>query len=49
MQKPWRGAAYWVAPLALLSLLSHKAGSTHIDHQLKKCLTAGSHEGISST
>ena len=25
MQKPWRGAAYWLAPHDLLSLLSYRA------------------------
>jgi hypothetical protein len=29
MQKPWRGAAYWLPPHALLSLLSYRTQ----DHQ----------------
>ena len=24
MQRPWRGAAYWLAPYVLLSLLSYR-------------------------
>jgi hypothetical protein len=36
MQRPWRGAAYWIAPNGLLSLLSYRSqdqqprdGTTH--------------------
>ena len=31
MQRPWRGAAYWLAPHGLLSLLSYRTQ----DHQPK--------------
>jgi hypothetical protein len=35
MQKPWRGAAYWLAPHDLLSLLSYRTQ----DHQPGDCPT----------
>jgi hypothetical protein len=52
---------YWLASPGSLSLLSYRTqdyqprdGPTHkgtfpLDHQLRKCLTVGSHGGISST
>jgi hypothetical protein len=61
MQRPWRGAVYWLASPGFLSLLSYRiqeyqprdgtttVGSSLLDHNLRKCLTAGSHEDISST
>ena len=61
MQRPWRDVLYWLASPGLLSLLSYRTqdyqprdGPTHkgpfpLDHSLRKCLTAGSHGGISST
>jgi hypothetical protein len=39
MQKPWRDAAYWLAPLGLLSLLSN---GTH-DHLPRNGVT---HSGL---
>jgi hypothetical protein len=60
MQRPWRDVLYWLASPALLSLLSYrtqdyqpKDGPTHkgpfpLDHELRKCLTVGSHGHISS-
>ena len=59
MQRPWRSAAYWLASPGLLSLLSYRTqghqprgGTTHNGlgppHLMRKCLTAGSHGGISS-
>jgi hypothetical protein len=54
------GAAYWLASPGLLNLLSYRTqdyqprdgtthnGLSHLDHYLRKCLTAGSHGGISS-
>ena len=48
-------AAYWLASHGLLSLLSYSPGMAPptrvpptLDHQLRKCLTAPSHGGISS-
>jgi hypothetical protein len=29
MQRPWKGAAYWLAPLGLLSLLSYRTQGYH--------------------
>jgi hypothetical protein len=29
MQRPWRGAAYWLAPHGLLSLLSNRRSQDH--------------------
>jgi hypothetical protein len=61
MQRPWRDILYWLASPGLLSLLSYRTqdyqhgdGPTHkgpfpLDHSLRKCPTAGSHGGISST
>ena len=61
MQKPWRDVTYWLVSSGLLSLLSYRTqnyqprdGTTHngpslFDHQLRKCLTAGAHGGISSS
>jgi hypothetical protein len=60
MQRPWRDVTYWLASPGLLSLLSYRTqdyqprdGTTHhepssLDHKPRKCLTAGSHGGISS-
>jgi hypothetical protein len=39
MQRPWRGAAYWIASPDLLSLLSHRIK----DHQLRDVTT---HNGL---
>jgi hypothetical protein len=39
MQKPWRGAASWLAPHGLLSLLSYRTQ----DHQLRGGTT---HNGL---
>jgi hypothetical protein len=59
MQRPWRDVSYWLASPGLLNLLSSRTqdyqprdGTTHnrpspLDHQPKKCPTAGSHEGTS--
>jgi hypothetical protein len=61
MQRPWRDVLYWLASPSLLSLLSYRTqdyqprdGPTHkgpfpLGHYLRKCLTVGSHGGISST
>jgi hypothetical protein len=61
MQRPWRDVPFWLASPGLLSLLSYRTqdyqprdgpthkGPSHLDHKLRKCLTAGSHGGISST
>jgi hypothetical protein len=61
IQRPSRNVTYWLASLGLLSLLSYRTqdyqprdGTAHkgpfpLDHQLRKCLTAGSHGGISPT
>jgi hypothetical protein len=61
MQRPWRDVPYWLASPCFLSLLSYRIqdyqtrdGSTHkgpfpLDHYLRKCLTAESRGGISST
>jgi hypothetical protein len=61
MQKQWKDVLYWLASPGLLSLLSYRTqdyqprdGPTHkgpfpLDHYLRKCLTVGSHGGISST
>ena len=42
MQRPWRGAAYWLAPHGLVSLISYKIQ----DHQPRDGTT---HNGLSST
>lgn len=42
MQRPRRGAAYWLAPLGLLSLLSYRPQ----DHQTRDCTT---HPGLGSS
>jgi hypothetical protein len=61
MQKPWRDDLFCLVSLGMYSLLSYKTqdsqsrdGPTHkgpfpLEHWLRKCLTAGSHVGISST
>jgi hypothetical protein len=61
MQRPWRDVPYWLASPGLLSLFSYRTqdyqprdGPTHkgtssLDHQLRKCLIAGSRGGISPT
>jgi hypothetical protein len=61
MQRPWRDVTYWLASPGLLSLLFYRTqdyqlrdGTTHnrpslLDHQPRKCPTAGSHGGISPT
>ena len=38
MQRPWRGAAYWLAPHGLLSLLSYR----NLDHQPRDGITHNS-------
>jgi hypothetical protein len=59
MQRLWRGAAFWLAPHGLLSLLYYRTQDTSPGmapvtmgppHQslIEKCLTAGSLGGISS-
>ena len=60
MQSLWRNVPYWLASPALLSLPYYRIqdyqpsdGTTHnvpslLHHQLRKCLTAGSHGGIFS-
>jgi hypothetical protein len=59
MQRPWRDVTYWLASPGLLSFLSYRTqdyqprdctthnGSSPLDHQLRKCLAAGSHGGTS--
>jgi hypothetical protein len=61
MQRPWREVTYCLASPDLLSFLSYRIqdyqprdGTTHngpcpLDHQLRRCPTAGSHGGISPT
>ena len=58
--EPWRDVLHWLASPGLLSLLSYRTqdyqardGTTHkgpylLDHQVRKCSTAGSHGGIFS-
>jgi len=60
MQRSWRDAAYWLASPGLLSLLSYRTqayqprdNTTHnglspLLTNREKCLTVGSHGGISS-
>ena len=38
MQRPWRDAAYWLAPHGLLSLLSYR----NLDHQPRDGITHNS-------
>ncbi|EDL09413.1 mCG147326 [Mus musculus] len=61
MQRPWRDGLYWLVSPGLLSLLSYRTqdyqprdgttynGPSPLDHQLRKCPTAGSHGGTSPT
>jgi hypothetical protein len=59
MQRPWRDVPYWLASPGLLSLLSYRTKTTSPEMVPttrgpwslieKKCLTVGSHGGISST
>jgi hypothetical protein len=34
MQRPWRGAAYWLAPHGLLGLLSYRTQNHHTQNGL---------------
>jgi hypothetical protein len=61
MERPWRDATYCLASPDLLSLLSYRIqdyqprdGTTHsgpssLDHQLRRCLTAGFQGSTSPT